>query len=141
MSNRPPASAILETALSVDDLSRARDFYTRLFGYPLIKSEDRFCAFRVGERQVLLLFVRGSDPEGTRLPFGFIPAHGTTGVSHLAFAISKDDLPAWLARLDEQGIAVESQFTWPLGGTSVYFRDLDGHLVELLTPGVWGDGI
>jgi len=141
MSDRPPTSAILETCLSVADLSRARDFYARLFGYRLITSDDRFCAFRVGERQVLLLFLRGSDPNGTHLPFGFIPAHGTTGASHLAFAISKDDGPIWLARLADQGVAVESQLNWPLGGTSVYFRDPDGHLLELITPGVWGDGI
>src|SRR5690349_12208930 len=121
MSDRPPPSAILETCLSVADLSRAQDFYTKLFGYWNIPSDDRFCSFRVGERQLLLLFLRGSDPGGTQLPFGFIPPHGTTGVSHLAFGISKDDAPVWLARLAEQGIAVESQFTWPLGGTSIYF--------------------
>lgn len=141
MASPVPNSAIIETCLSVADLPRARDFYTKLFGYRLITIDDRFCAFRVGDRQVLLLFLRGSDPQGTHLPFGFIPAHGTTGASHLAFAVSKDDVPAWLARLAEQGIAVESQLTWPLGGTSVYFRDPDGHLLELITPGVWGDGI
>jgi catechol 2,3-dioxygenase-like lactoylglutathione lyase family enzyme len=27
--------------------------------------------------------------------------------------------------------------TWPLGGTSLYFRDPDGHLLELATPGIW----
>jgi catechol 2,3-dioxygenase-like lactoylglutathione lyase family enzyme len=141
MSDRPPQSAILETALSVADLQRARDFYTTLFGYPLITTDERFCAFRVGEHQVLLLFLRGSDPSGTQLPFGFIPSHGTTGASHVAFSISKDNIPTWLARLADQNITVESQFTWPLGGTSIYFRDPDGHLLELITPGVWGDGI
>jgi catechol 2,3-dioxygenase-like lactoylglutathione lyase family enzyme len=141
MSDRPPPSAILETALSVADLSRARDFYSKLFGFPVMTADDRFCAMRAGERQVFLLFLRGSDPQGTQLPFGFIPSHGTTGQSHIAFSISKDDVPRWLTRLADQGIPVESQFTWPLGGTSIYFRDPDGHLLELITPGVWGDGI
>jgi catechol 2,3-dioxygenase-like lactoylglutathione lyase family enzyme len=26
---------------------------------------------------------------------------------------------------------------WPRGGESIYFRDPDGHLVELATPGLW----
>jgi len=26
---------------------------------------------------------------------------------------------------------------WPRGGTSLYFRDPAGHLVELATPGLW----
>jgi len=141
MSTSAPHSAILETALSVADLTRSREFYADLFGFPVIAADDRFCAVRVGERQVLLLFLRGSDPEGTRMPFGFIPAHGTTGRSHVAFSIAREDIPQWLRRLADQSIAVESQFTWPLGGTSIYFRDPDGHLLELLTPGVWGDGI
>jgi catechol 2,3-dioxygenase-like lactoylglutathione lyase family enzyme len=46
-------------------------------------------------------------------------------------------LSAWQARLGKQKIPIESTLTWPDGGTSIYFRDPDGHLLELLTPGVW----
>jgi catechol 2,3-dioxygenase-like lactoylglutathione lyase family enzyme len=134
--NRLP-SAILETALSVADLPRARDFYVRLFGYPVMRADERLCAFDIGGEQVLLLFLRGSDPDGTVLPFGKIPAHGTTGASHIGFRIPAESLADWKAKLHEQGIDIESEFTWPDGGTSVYFRDPDGHLLELLTPGVW----
>ncbi len=130
-------SAILETCLSVTDLDRARDFYAGLFGYSVMKSDDRFCAFRVGERQILILFRRGSDPHGTVLPFGNIPPHGSNGQAHVGFSIPRESLSAWQARLAEHCIPVESNFTWPHGGTSVYFRDPDGHLLELLTPGVW----
>ena len=35
------------------------------------------------------------------------------------------------------GIEIESEVTWTRGGRSLYFRDPDGHLVELATPGVW----
>ena len=141
MSLPVPTSSILETALSVADLSRSRDFYSQLLGYPVITTDERLCAFRAGERQVLLLFLRGSDPDGSHMQFGFIPAHGTTGQSHVGFSVSKDDLPEWRERLRAVRVAIESEFTWPLGGTSIYFRDPDGHLLELLTPGVWGDGI
>jgi catechol 2,3-dioxygenase-like lactoylglutathione lyase family enzyme len=132
-----PSSAILETCLSVQDLARAKEFYAELFGYPVMRSDERFCAFDIDGKQVLLLFVRGSDPDGTVLPFGVIPPHGTTGVSHIGFRIPADTLAVWRARLGERGIAIESQFQWPAGGTSIYFRDPDDHLLELLTPGVW----
>ncbi len=141
MSNQTPSarlpSAILETCLSVADLPRARDFYTGLFGYPLMREDERFCALDVKGAQVLLLFLRGSDPEGTKLPWGWIPPHGASGVSHVGFRVPADRLEEWAERLKAVGVAIESRFTWPDGGTSVYFRDPDGHLLELLTPGVW----
>lgn len=133
-----PPSTILETALSVADLNLSREFYTRLFGYPLLASDERLCAFDVQGRQVLLLFLRGSDPEGTTMPFGgHIPSHGSHGQSHVGFAIPAETLDEWRQHLHHLSITVESQFTWPRGGTSLYFRDPDGHLLELLTPGVW----
>ncbi len=133
----PPHSAIIETCLSVKDLNRARKFYTNLFGYPVMHSDERFCAFDVAGEQVLLLFVRGSDPEGSVLPFGWIPPHGTSGASHIGFRISEASLPEWRSQLAKHAVTIESQFQWPAGATSIYFRDPDGHLLELLTPGVW----
>jgi catechol 2,3-dioxygenase-like lactoylglutathione lyase family enzyme len=133
----PLPSAILETCLTVQDLSRSRAFYTNLFGYSVMRSDGRFCALDIGGQQVLLLFVREGDSKETVLPFGVIPGHGTLGVSHIGFRVPADSLPAWRARLREYGVEVESEFHWPTGGTSLYFRDPDGHLLELLTPGVW----
>ena len=34
-------------------------------------------------------------------------------------------------------IAIEGRTTWKRGGESIYFRDPDGHLLELATPGLW----
>ncbi len=130
-------SAILETCLSVQDLSRSMAFYADLFGYPVMRSDHRFCAFDIGGQQVLLLFVKGTDPHGTVLPFGTIPAHGASGISHIGFSVPQDSLVDWRARLEKYAVPIESEFQWPEGGTSIYFRDPDGHLLELLSPGVW----
>ena len=60
-----------------------------------------------------------------------------SGDLHLAFAIPAEDFTVWEERLGEEGIAVESHVRWNRGGTSLYFGDLDHHLVELATPGTW----
>jgi catechol 2,3-dioxygenase-like lactoylglutathione lyase family enzyme len=39
--------------------------------------------------------------------------------------------------LREQGVAIEGRTDWSRGGHSIYFRDPDGHLLELATPGLW----
>jgi catechol 2,3-dioxygenase-like lactoylglutathione lyase family enzyme len=56
---------------------------------------------------------------------------------HYALAIAAADLPAWEARLAAKGVPIEGRTDWPRGGRSVYFRDPDGHLGELATPGIW----
>ena len=43
----------------------------------------------------------------------------------------------WETRLGEKGIAIEGRTQWARGGQSLYFRDPDGHLLELATPGIW----
>ncbi len=55
----------------------------------------------------------------------------------MAFSISADELPAWEARLAGAGIGIEGRTKWSRGGDSIYFRDPDGHLLELATPGLW----
>jgi catechol 2,3-dioxygenase-like lactoylglutathione lyase family enzyme len=48
-----------------------------------------------------------------------------------------DDLDAWKKRLRANNVEIESEVTWSRGGRSIYFRDPDGHSVELATSGVW----
>lgn len=68
---------------------------------------------------------------------GTIPPHDGAGRLHMAFSISSADLEAWEESLRRSGLVVESKVTWARGGTSIYFRDPDGHLIELATPGLW----
>ncbi len=131
----PPV--VKETCLDVADLTRAARFYRELFGFETIEGDDRFCALSVAGQHVLLLFLRGATTRPVRTPGGMIPPHGTSGVSHVGFAVPKESLPQWEAMLREHGVAIESKVTWPLSGASLYFHDPDGHLIELLTPGTW----
>ena len=133
----PSLTGVLETSLYVDDLDRASRFYEETFGLTRIEGDDRFRAYGVGGRSVLLLFKRGASNRVTELPEGKLGPHDGSGPLHLAFSISAEDLPAWERLLVERGIAIETRIQWPRGGRSVYFRDPDNHSVELATPGLW----
>ena len=129
--------AILETALYVEDLDRARRFFQGIFGLSELYCDRRMCALSVAPHNVLLLFVQGESNETVALPGGTIPPHDGGGRVHVAFAIPAQDLAAWESRLTENDVAIEGRTRWPRGGTSIYFRDPDGHLLELATPGLW----
>lgn len=133
----PRVSGIIETALYAADLSRTAEFYRDVFGFPTLTSSDRLIALDVAGRSVLLLFQQDSTREAFAVPGGVIPPHGSGPHSHFAFAISPNDVDAWKEYLRSKQIAVESTVTWPGGAESIYFRDPDENLVELLTPGFW----
>jgi len=133
----PPLGRVLETSLYVDDVTRSAEFYERLFGLEKLVCDDRFCALNVGGEQVLLLFRKHGTTEPIFIPGGMIPPHDGEGTTHLAFTIPLESESEWKQHLDSHGVAVESRVEWPRGGFSVYFRDPDGHLLELVTPGCW----
>ncbi len=128
---------ILETALYVDDLDRAARFYAQVLDLASLHADERLRAFAVGGRNVLLLFRRGASRETVRMAGGTIPPHDGSGPLHIAFGIAADELPVWEERLASRGIAIEGRTDWARGGRSIYFRDPDGHLLELATPGLW----
>ncbi len=133
----PSLKRIVETGLHVRDVNASIDFYQGVLGLEVIDGNERFCALSVADRDVLLLFLEGASASPIDLPGGRIPPHGSHGSIHFAFSVDVRDLPAWEQRLADNGVAIESRVQWERGGTSLYFRDLDGHLVELATPGVW----
>ena len=133
----PRLSHILETALYVKDLGTSGDFYERVLGFEDLLRDERMRAMGVPGGGVLLLFVLGGSAAPSVTPVGTIPEHDGRGVLHLAFAIPKGELEAWDTHLAQQQVAIESRITWPRGGTSLYFRDPDGHSVEVATPGLW----
>ena len=133
----PQLDAVLETALYVDDLDRAVRFYRDVLELKPLYQDTRLTAFSVGGRNVLLLFPRGGSLETVYMPGGTIPPHDGAGPLHVAFAIAKDELPKWEERLGANNIVIEGRTSWKRGGESIYFRDPDGHLLELATPGLW----
>ena len=127
----PKTNGILESSLYVSDLPRSVRFYQETFGFSVIKEfADRGCAMHAGTHQVLLLFKKGAS-RAIQSP------HDGDGELHLAFAVASAELANWESWLYARAIAVEEKITWELGGTSLYFRDPDRHLLEIATPGTW----
>ena len=128
---RPAISGTLETSLYVDDVERSVRFYRDILGFrPFTDFGDRGCALEVGPAQVLLIFKKGAS-------LNITAPHDGDGQLHVAFAIQSSDLEAWEGWLGQNGIAIEEETRWERGGISLYFRDPDGHCLELATPGVW----
>ncbi len=128
---------ILETVLYAPDLEAAEAFYREVLGLELhAKVEGRHVFFRCGN-QMLLIF----NPEATSLPAPAtslpIPTHGTTGPGHACFRANREDISAWRQRLRAAGIEIESEFEWPQGGISIYFRDPAGNCLEFAEPRIW----
>lgn len=129
---------ILETALYAENLEEAAAFYEDVLGLErFAEVEGRHVFFRL-EGSVLLLFRPSAtiEPPGEdALP---VPPHGATGPGHACFAAPGDALAEWRRRLAQAGIEIESDFEWPQGGRSIYFRDPAGNSVEFAQPRIWG---
>lgn len=128
---------VLETCLCVDDLEAAETFYRDVLGLEFYaKVEGRHCFFRCGE-SMFLLFNAEATSQDSDLP---IPNHGTTGAGHVCFVMTHEEIDSWKSQLGDQGVEIESEYEWPGGGISLYFRDPSGNCIELATPDLWNLG-
>lgn len=132
---------ILEAALYTQDIEGAERFYGKILGLDKIdRSGDRHVAFRCGT-SVLVVFNRRLTIQrpvmGARTP---VPPHGTQGPGHVCLGVLGHELPLWIDKLKRGRVAIEADFTWPTGGRSIYFRDLDQNSIELAEPRIWPTG-
>lgn len=139
MTQAPALIGTLESALYAEDLPAAAAFWTSIIGLVQIGHvPGRHVFFRCGA-QVLLVFdpratARPPAPEA-RLP---VPPHGTRGPGHFCMAASADSIPLWKTHLEQAGVAIEADLSWPQGGRSIYFRDPAGNSIEIADPAIWG---
>jgi catechol 2,3-dioxygenase-like lactoylglutathione lyase family enzyme len=135
----PAITGILETCLYATDLNAAERFYAEVLGLEVFsRVPDRHVFFRCGAGVFLVFNPVRTGAEETTVGGAAIPLHGARGAGHVAFAVPEADLSAWRTRLERADVDIESEVTWPGGGTSLYFRDPAGNSVELAPPKIWG---
>jgi catechol 2,3-dioxygenase-like lactoylglutathione lyase family enzyme len=130
-----PVEGFDHVAITVADVDATVDFYTRVLGAePLYL--DRW---RAGELPVALLQVGASrvSVHPASAPVAPHASAPTPGSADLCFRYD-GPVAEILATLEANGVPVEDgPVPRPASngnrGTSVYFRDLDGNLLELLT--------
>lgn len=123
---------IKESCLYVSELERSKNFYTTVLGFEMIGFvPGRHVFFKVGS-SVLLCFLNAATMHDEHLP-----AHDGNGHLHIAFEVEKCDYEAFKEMLVNKNIVIEHEHSWPGGFLSFYFRDPDGHLLEIVQPGMW----
>jgi glyoxylase I family protein len=124
---------ITHVAVTVTDLGRSTQWYSRLFGGEPVLNEDEqtgnfhHTVFALGSGQ---LFGLHTHPQPATDPFD----EHRTGLDHVSFACrARDELQSWAAKLDGLGIAhggiVDANY-----GSGVSFRDPDRIALEFFAP-------
>jgi catechol 2,3-dioxygenase-like lactoylglutathione lyase family enzyme len=112
------------TIVPARDKEAAARFFARIFALRFDRTGEHFAPVRVNETLTLLF-----DDDSA------FESH------HLAFHVGDAEFDAILARIREEGLAYGSA-PWSLddgklndwnGGRGVYFRNPDGHVLELMT--------
>jgi catechol 2,3-dioxygenase-like lactoylglutathione lyase family enzyme len=134
-SQAPPIEGIVETSVYVSDLERAASFYEGVMGLDRVEHDEGRHLFLRAGRGMLLLFIA----EATARPGGTIPPHGASGPVHFALSVAPEEIDPWRERLVRHGVEIELEKSWGDETLrSLFFRDPDGTLVELIPARTWG---
>jgi glyoxylase I family protein len=129
----PEFPSIAHVAVTVTDLESSTRWYTALFAAEPVLDEDEetggfhHTVFLLGGGQ---LFGLHTHPRAAGDRFD----EHRTGLDHVSFACpDRNELQAWVGRLDELGIAhggiVDAHY-----GSGLSFRDPDGIALEFFAP-------
>ena len=113
------ASGIDHIVLHVSDVKRAKDFYTEVLGMTPYRESERQVFLRAGTQGVALFEKDGDTP----LAAG-------NDMNHLALNVTSGTYEALKAELEKHGVTVTGR---PGEDRCIYFRDPDGHRLQLMT--------
>jgi glyoxylase I family protein len=128
----PATSGVSHLAFTVTDMEASAAWYKRVFGWTVL---CRFTAGEAGSPRILLIdpasfFVVGLCQPADGAPGEF--DHRVIGLDHFALSVpNEQELHAWAAHLDAEGVAVSPVREVPALGRFVSFEDPDGIQLEL----------
>lgn len=123
---------IKETSLYVEELDRTETFYHGKLGMKVIsKVAGRHIFFRAGS-SVLLCFIA----ETTRQSKNGV-GHFGRGNMHIAFEVPGEKYDEVKEQVLSSDIEIVFEQEWSGEYRSFYFRDPDGHLLEVVPAGMW----
>jgi glyoxylase I family protein len=125
----PELQGVGHIALTVTDGARSADFYNRLFDtQTVISVEDEFGPFVISASPSIMFGFRTHPTTGGGGRFD--PAR--VGLDHFGFHVAnREQLEAWQARLDEQGVP-NSGIVEDAYGLHLNFKDPDNIALEFL---------
>lgn len=124
-------SQIKETSLYVQDLDRTEAFYNGKLGLEILtRVEGRHIFFKAGT-SVLLCFLADATRNDEKVP------HYGEGEMHIAFEVPKENYEKAKSWIQSMGITIEHEQQWYEDYYSFYFRDPDGHSLEIVPGGMW----
>lgn len=125
-------SQIKETCLYVKNLRKTMQFYQDLLGFEMISYvKESHIFFRIGNSILLCFLAKKTKIQTTP------PAHFGYGSMHVAFEAQADEYEQLRKHIESLGIPILYDQIWERGHKSFYFNDPDGHLLEVVEPGLW----
>jgi len=132
----PRIKALGETVLRVRDLQRVAEFYTTVIGLDVLREFEGITFLRIangygGHTQIIGLFHESMPVAFHNAERGQVSiAH--TSLHHFAFEIDKTDYEAELERLKGLGAEVTTATHPWCHWRSIYVKDPEGNIVELV---------
>ena len=111
-------NGINHIVLHVQDVARAKKFYTEVLGMT-VDVENAAQVFLHCGRQEIALFAKRGDT----------PLSAGNDLNHLAFDVTTGTYEALKAELEQHGVVVSGR---PGDPHCIYFHDPDGHRLQLM---------
>jgi catechol 2,3-dioxygenase-like lactoylglutathione lyase family enzyme len=118
---------IFAVTLFVEDLQAAKEFYSRVFGLPVVFEDDNSAVFKFGELLVNLLKTTAVDE---LIKPAKMADHGAG--SRFVFTIHVDDVDSMCAELSARGVKLlNGPMDRPWGIRTASFMDPGGYIWEI----------